>query len=380
PIFTEALRDQQVKEGTKVVLSVKFSGEPAPQIKWLRNDGQIIPSSSFKIVVDHGYSALEIKEFFPEDAGLYTVVARNLGGETRTSCHLDIEGLSLSSGIPGSQVPCKPKFVDFLQNKDVQEGSRAHFKFHVSGKPVPEITWYKNGVEVRPDKNHDIIKKEALVQLIIRHATQEDTGRYVCVAKNEGGQVQSSAQLNVKAPQEPPRFLDRLQSTSVREGDTVKLSVRVTGKPEPEVTWFRQGQQIMNTKDFQISKSGDEHILLIPEVFGEDQGKITVKATNSAGQSQCTADLNVEALPNPFPPEFSVPLSDQVIQEGNPVSFMTEASGFPYPQYIWQKDGRALDSYKDCSRYNVEQNGSRLVNLWIGWMVARFWSCPFNTY
>lgn len=92
-----------------------------------------------QIVIESGYTALEIKEIFPEDMGQYTVVARNLGGEARTSARLDIEGLNLINGSVGVGPPSKPRFVEPLQNKEVQEGTRAHFKCHVVGYPEPQV-------------------------------------------------------------------------------------------------------------------------------------------------------------------------------------------------------------------------------------------------
>ena len=37
-------------------------------------------------------TALEIHEVYPEDSGTYTVVAKNMGGESRVSCLITVEG------------------------------------------------------------------------------------------------------------------------------------------------------------------------------------------------------------------------------------------------------------------------------------------------
>ena len=93
---------------------------------------------NLQIVVEANYTALEIKEVFPEDAGTYVVIARNLGGEARTSGLLSIDGLAVN-GSMSAKAPSKPYFTQQLQNKDVQEGSRAHFKCEVAGFPEPEV-------------------------------------------------------------------------------------------------------------------------------------------------------------------------------------------------------------------------------------------------
>ena len=92
----------------------------------------------------------------------------------------------------------------------------------------------------------------------------------------------------------PPQFTDRLQTKEVKEGEAVRFTIRVSGRPPPEVTWYREGSQIVSSADFEILQDGDLHTLYIPEVFYEDSGKYTVKAASKAGQAHCTAELIVE--------------------------------------------------------------------------------------
>jgi len=96
----------------------------------------------FQITVDADHTSLEIQEAFPEDAGTYIVVARNLGGETRSTGTLTVESALRADRVDGqfaAQTGAKPTFVQPLQNKEVQEGSRAHLMCVVSGQPQPEV-------------------------------------------------------------------------------------------------------------------------------------------------------------------------------------------------------------------------------------------------
>ena len=93
PYFTEPLKDQVVAEGAGVRLSATFGGEPEPNITWLRNNNPIQSSAVFRISVSGNTTVLDINGVYPEDMGTYTVVARNMAGETRTSCNLRVEGV-----------------------------------------------------------------------------------------------------------------------------------------------------------------------------------------------------------------------------------------------------------------------------------------------
>jgi len=155
PQFTEFLKDTRVPEGNSVLLQCSFTGDPPPHIQWLHNDKQILPSAVFKIVVDNTYTSLEIKEAFPEDAGSYAVVAKNLGGESRTSALLTVEGLVMNGEAP-IRAPGKPLFMTPLTNREVQEGSRAQLKCTVSGSPEPEIIWYHNEKPLKENKDIEL--------------------------------------------------------------------------------------------------------------------------------------------------------------------------------------------------------------------------------
>jgi len=53
PQFTEFLKDTCVPEGKSVLLQCRFNGEPPPQIQWLRNDKQILPSAVYKVCISN---------------------------------------------------------------------------------------------------------------------------------------------------------------------------------------------------------------------------------------------------------------------------------------------------------------------------------------
>ena len=88
-------------------------------------------------------TSLEISEVYGEDSGTYTVSARNMGGETRTSCLLSIEGMySASEAEMVDAEPMKPVFNQPLKNKVVMEGSRTRLDCVVVANPEPEVSYF----------------------------------------------------------------------------------------------------------------------------------------------------------------------------------------------------------------------------------------------
>ncbi|KAL0613197.1 Netrin receptor DCC, partial [Plecturocebus cupreus] len=72
------------------------------------------------------------------------------------------------------------------------------FECTVSGKPVPTVNWMKNGDVVIPSDYFQIVGGS---NLRILGVVKSDEGFYQCVAENEAGNAQTSAQLIVPKPE-----------------------------------------------------------------------------------------------------------------------------------------------------------------------------------
>ncbi|XP_070364608.1 titin isoform X3 [Equus asinus] len=189
-----------------------------------------------------------------------------------------------------------PTFTQPLQSVVVLEGSTATFEAHVSGLPVPEVSWFRDGQAISTSTlpGVQISFSDGRARLTIPAVTKANSGRYSLRATNGSGQATSTAELLVTAETAPPNFVQRLQSMTVRQGSQVRLQVRVTGIPTPVVKFYRDGAEIQSSLDFQISQEGELYSLLIAEAYPEDSGTYSVNATNSVGRATSTAELLVQ--------------------------------------------------------------------------------------
>ncbi|KAJ0005748.1 hypothetical protein NQD34_015642 [Periophthalmus magnuspinnatus] len=189
-----------------------------------------------------------------------------------------------------------PTFTQPLQSVVALEGSAATFEAQVSGSPVPEVSWFRDGQVLSAAALPGIHMSFSggCAMLRIPAVTAAHSGRFSVRATNGAGQATSTAELLVTAETAPPNFLQRLQSSTVRQGSHVRLDVRVTGIPSPVVKFYREGAEIQSSADFRILQEGDLYSLLIAEAFPEDSGTYSVSATNSSGRATCTAELLVQ--------------------------------------------------------------------------------------
>uniref|UniRef100_A0A3Q3K7A1 Ig-like domain-containing protein n=1 Tax=Monopterus albus TaxID=43700 RepID=A0A3Q3K7A1_MONAL len=195
-----------------------------------------------------------------------------------------------------------PTFIQPLQNVVALEGSAATFEAQVSGSPVPEVSWFRDGqvLSAAALPGIQISFSDGRAVLRIPAVTAAHSGRFSVRATNGAGQATSTAELLVKAEMAPPGFLQRLQSSVVRQGSQVRMDIQVTGIPTPVVKFFREGAEIQSSADFEILQEGDLYSLLIAEAFPEDSGTYSVTATNSSGRATSSAELLVrgeEAVP-----------------------------------------------------------------------------------
>ena len=62
------------------------------KVEWFFNGKSIPQGHRFRTTYDFGFVALDILYAYPEDSGTYTCVAKNVLGETKTQCSLQVSG------------------------------------------------------------------------------------------------------------------------------------------------------------------------------------------------------------------------------------------------------------------------------------------------
>lgn len=132
------------------------------------------------------------------DNSEYQCVARNrFGSDFSTHVKLYVGQSCVIMKQVSLQVFQTPKFTDTPLDMSLLVGQTARFLCAAVGTPRPEVKWaFEKGqfpaaearrLYVKPNDDH----------IYIMNVTTEDQGVYTCHAKNEAGEVQSSAQLTV---------------------------------------------------------------------------------------------------------------------------------------------------------------------------------------
>ncbi|XP_064421842.1 neogenin 1a isoform X3 [Latimeria chalumnae] len=197
--------------GQSVLLPCAISGFPTPAVHWTRN-GEVLAFSFGKMELLGGGSLL-ISNITEEDAGTYLCVASN-----------ENETIEAQAEISVLTPPC---FLKGPESIYARESMDIVFECEVTGNPTPTVKWVKNGDMVIPSDYFKIVKEHNLQVLGL---VKSDEGFYQCVAENDVGNAQASAQLiilehDVAIPTLPP--------TSLTSATTDHIAPAATAGPLP---------------------------------------------------------------------------------------------------------------------------------------------------
>ena len=90
-----------------------------------------------------------------------------------------------------------------------------------------------------------------------------------------------------------PVFEIPLCDVTIGDGERATLEARVTGVPQPTITWYVDAQEIKPSADFKMTYEDGVCMLEIADALPEDEGEYTIKAVNEAGTCVTTAYLTV---------------------------------------------------------------------------------------
>ncbi|XP_015180266.1 PREDICTED: muscle M-line assembly protein unc-89 isoform X4 [Polistes dominula] len=306
PAFLTLLRDISVEEGQPLTFSASFNGNPIPDITWTKDGEPLELSQRLMMTCDGKKVTLEINPSDAKDQGVYACHLTNPLGEDTSNANANIRKVFQAPSFT-------QKFTDLQQLPDFD----VKFPAKISGIPKPDVSWYFNDQPILKDNEKYKIKRDCdACCLYVKDCTYDDTGIYKCKAVNRAGEAECSATLNVvdkiekMQKIEPPAFLKRIGDCEVYRGMQAKFTACITGIPEPEFEWFRNGDKLWQTDRIRMDQEGSLLRMTIANVDEMDAGTYLLKITNPYGSDSCTADMIFESLE----PRAKRPLASQYIE------------------------------------------------------------------
>ncbi|XP_072306283.1 neural cell adhesion molecule L1-like protein [Eucyclogobius newberryi] len=321
--------------GKELQLECLPGGFPTPTVKWIRLGDSLPEQTKY----DNFGRLLTVASVDEGAEGKYMCEAQN--SEGKEVHYFDViveEPPHWLSGPPQSQLSVI--------------GSDVRIRCVVSGKPVPDITWRKNGEIFR-----DELKQRVLEDSVVLHnADPEDSGVYQCEASNPHGTL--LANVNILVMNMAPLILTaELQEYAVVQGGDVALDCRSFGSPPPSISWTETSGDIEGERFLVLSNKS----LQIIGAEKSDSGGYVCAASNSEGKSSITALLDVKD-----PTKIVTPPQDARVVSGTTAQLMCRAefdksleSGF---EVTWMKDEEEIP-FNFEEKFSLTKGMLQIVNV-----------------
>ncbi|NWS66592.1 OBSL1 protein, partial [Crotophaga sulcirostris] len=289
-----------------------------------------------------------------------------------------------------------PRFLAYPRAFTVQSGANAVLSCQITGDPQPSIFWEKDKTPIESSGRFHVEVKGDLYSLLVSHVTPQDSGLYICKARNSVGETYAAATLKVEEGDpwkedecsggEAPTFLVAPSSTRVCRGEDVIFACRVSGQPFPVLEWEKDGHKLSDlfeSSHFTVGQEKEDwHFLKLFGARPPDGGVYVCRARSGSQEALAAAVLLVEpraplaGLPNGSPADGSERLAERqqrrrrhtaarhvapetwvpngtvparapgakafTVSAGKHAKFRCYITGKPKPEIVWQKDGEPV--------------------------------------
>ncbi|XP_048354060.1 immunoglobulin-like and fibronectin type III domain-containing protein 1 isoform X20 [Sphaerodactylus townsendi] len=163
---------------------------------------------SWELVSDLIYTnKCTVSNFIPGREYYFRVLAKNFMGISDPSETVQPWSVNKAKGkfevrLPrykGVNQSQPPRFLVQLKPHIVTLGFDCHMSCAVTGYPVPQVTWYKDGKNLSQDPSFVTKNDFGVCSLVIPGVTPSDEGEFKVVASNALGQAVSRATVTIKA-------------------------------------------------------------------------------------------------------------------------------------------------------------------------------------
>uniref|UniRef100_A0A3Q2E3N7 Obscurin like cytoskeletal adaptor 1a n=1 Tax=Cyprinodon variegatus TaxID=28743 RepID=A0A3Q2E3N7_CYPVA len=300
----KGLTDQETFERETASFEVEVSHADVEGI-WQKDGIRVKPSNQFRVSINGLIHSLTLTNLTLEDTGTIVFTAEGVRSTARLTVKTPVAVL-------------KP-----LVDVRVEEEFPVTLECEFSRQNV-EVSWLKNGTELKPGKNLRIYSMGRKRFCQILQCSIADSGSYTC----DTGDISTVCSLEVYHELE---ILQDLEDLYIQEDQNAVFMCEVSLE---DVTgeWFRDGHKIRPSSTIKI-RNETKHFLLMCNVKVEDAGEIRFVARDV----ESTAYLEVE-----LPVSIVKPLRDRTALEKHRVILECTVSS-PRCDATWYKGKQELE-------------------------------------
>ncbi|XP_066559659.1 immunoglobulin-like and fibronectin type III domain-containing protein 1 isoform X2 [Amia ocellicauda] len=310
--FTSGLSDVHAQKGHAAELVCKLNSDQSEGV-WFK-DGQTLSSRDGLTISKEGACHdLTISKADESSSGKYRFEAEGC----KTEAHVIVEEQD-SSGLTDDQnrknrragrgpltedtiVEPAVHFTSGLSDVHAQKGHAAELVCKLNSDQS-EGVWFKDGEKLSSRDGLTISKEGACHKLTIAKADESSSGKYRFEAEGR----KTEAHVIVEDPpvlsKEDIEYFSK--PIAVKAGQNAELKMPFEGRPPFKVSWFRDGEELLDDKNVKVEMGPNHSRLLLTKCKRKNGGEIKVKIKNDNGTVEAMTNLVV--LDKPSPPQGPV--------------------------------------------------------------------------
>uniref|UniRef100_A0A8C4X806 Titin n=1 Tax=Erpetoichthys calabaricus TaxID=27687 RepID=A0A8C4X806_ERPCA len=318
-----ALRTQiTAKAGENVEILIPFKGRPAPNVTWRKGEKNITQDPRYHISNTESSTLLTIEQVTRDDSGKYVLSIENGVGEPKTSfvnikvfdtpgpCqklivkHVSRGNVTLAWEPPlingGSEIT---NYV--IEKRDATKRAYssvttkcAHTTFKISGLSEKTPFFFRVLAENEtglgePCETAEPVKATE-VPGPIKDLSMKDSTKTSLPYKGKPRPTMQWLKDNLPLKEMAPNIefgAEHFEGLTVKAGESIRLKVSVTGRPVPQVAWFKDGKEIDKKMAIDVTTVIGSSSIFIRDSDRSHRGVYSVEAKNSSGTKK--VDINV---------------------------------------------------------------------------------------
>uniref|UniRef100_A0A8C2DE08 Ig-like domain-containing protein n=1 Tax=Cyprinus carpio TaxID=7962 RepID=A0A8C2DE08_CYPCA len=278
-------RSQNVNEGQNVTFTCEITGEPSPEIEWLKDNTVITITSNMKLSRSKNVYTLEIHNATIEDSGKYTVKAKNKFGQCSATASLNVLTLV--------EEPAKMIIVEKASDATSMQGSYA--AKHVVSKMQETSFSSSSMAEVK----FESMSASSMTAMTSERMIAMNSSSMMAMSSHSHVEGSSIKAISHGRKGIPPKIEAAPQDISIESGKVLTVACAFTGEPTPSIEWSHSGKALPSKEEsgrLQIETSQDITTLVISGVKETDAGAYTLKLFNEFGFDTTTVNVRTRSM------------------------------------------------------------------------------------
>ena len=283
-----------------------------------------------------GQASLQIVNVTEEDEGGYLCEISDTGAGWKTLSR----AVKLHVLIPPTIIshPRESQLLD--------EGEELRLGCKATGKPIPEVSWYKGQIE--------LIQGIGSAEYLKPDVSRGDNGIYRCVARNNASQVEYTVKVVVQYKPVSTKIKTDAKSDTLEKGEDLKIVCEAYSVPAPSFNLYHYSETGLKkeVKFVEKSTSGEFYIRNIKP---NQRGNYSCIPYNDVGDG-AEAFVRVYVRFSPVITKLSPRKLN--LTENEPLSISCDTEGYPLPRITWRKgNGKILGSERMFRIPHVDKSG-----------------------